>query len=367
MGNKEFNVLAGTFNDRILANDEHFVEKDGGILEINPRAFSRPNLAINSNFDFWQEGTSLSGVSGWQRTNDGGADRSSGSTFSTSRQAFEVGQTSVPNGPKYYKRIVVSSVAGAGNRCISAFDSECLEQTAGKQVTFSIWLKADAAKNISCEFTQGFGTGGSSGVNSIGVKKQQIGTTWALYSFTATMPSISGKTIGTTPGSVRVVLWFDAGSDYNSRTDSLGQQSGTFDMAQYKFEIGPTATDWEPYNLADELVKCQRYCEKSYDVDVAPGTISHLGRFHRLAFNAMHFYDNSVHFRQDKAYPPTITFYSPNTGAVNNIRDASVGADLAVTNNGIHIGTTGFTATQGGLTSDNEYIWHFIARAYLQY
>ncbi len=322
-------------------------------------SLSRPNLAINSNFDFWQEGTSLSGVVGVQRTNDGGFTYSIGSTYSVSRQEFAVGQTSVPNGPKYYKRVEVSSIAGAGNFCVEVFRVEALEETAGKQVTFSVWLKADANKNISVEFQQRFGTGGSSDVNTI-VKKQQIGTTWARYSFTATMPSISGKTIGTTPGRVGVALWFDAGSDKNSRTDSLGHQSGTFDMAQCKFEIGPTATDWEPYNLADELVKCQRYCEKSYNIEVAPGTATSMGAAH-FGFVRTNV-SGGLRFKTKKVYAPSISFWALD-GTAGSLRDGDSETNRAATAAGI--GENGWLWNNSTGATTGGQLGHFIARAYL--
>jgi hypothetical protein len=77
---------------------------------------------------------------------------------------------------------------------------------------------------------------------------------------TATIPSLSGKTLGTNGDSAFTLnIWFDAGSDYNSRTDTLGQQSGTFDIAQVQVEPGPVATPFERRPIGTELALCQRY------------------------------------------------------------------------------------------------------------
>ena len=54
-------------------------------------------------------------------------------------------------------------------------------------------------------------------------------------------------------------MFFDAGSNYNSRTDSLGQQSGTFDIAQVQLEEGSVATPFEVRPIGTELALCQRY------------------------------------------------------------------------------------------------------------
>ena len=52
----------------------------------------------------------------------------------------------------------------------------------------------------------------------------------------------------------------DAGSNYNSRTSSLGQQSGTFDFSQVQLEIGGSATSFDARPKAIEQQLCNRYC-----------------------------------------------------------------------------------------------------------
>jgi hypothetical protein len=226
-------------------------------LNGGPLAGTR-NRIINGNFDFWQRGTSHS-TSGY-----GSADRwvnsIIGSACTMSRQPFTLGQTDVPGEPLYFCSMAVTSVAGAGNRANLQQRIEDVRTFAGQQVTVSFWAKADAAKPISVELSQSFGSGGSPSVDTIGTTKTTLSTSWQKVTVTATMPSISGKTIGTNPDSwVQFNIWFDAGSDLNSRTDSLGQQSGTFDIAQVQIEPGPVATPFEQRPIGTELALCQRY------------------------------------------------------------------------------------------------------------
>jgi hypothetical protein len=56
-------------------------------------------------------------------------------------------------------------------------------------------------------------------------------------------------------------IWLDAGSAFNARTNSLGQQSGTFDIAQVQVEPGPVDTPFERRPIGTELALCQRYYE----------------------------------------------------------------------------------------------------------
>jgi hypothetical protein len=217
------------------------------------------NRIINGNFDFWQRGTSFT-------SSEYGADRWGhgriGTTHTVTQQAFTLGQTAVPNEPTYFCRTVVTSVAGAGNTSQLFQRIEDVRTFAGQQVTVSFWAKIDATKNISIELTQDFGTGGSPSatVTAIGTTKVSIGTSWQKVTVTATVPSISGKTLGTDNNSYLTVnIWFDAGSSFNSRTDSLGQQSGTFEIAQVQVEPGPVATPFEHRPIGTELALCQRY------------------------------------------------------------------------------------------------------------
>ena len=218
------------------------------------------NAIINGNFDIWQRGTSQT-AAGY-----GSADRYAsnrvGTTCTMSRQAFILGQTDVPGEPTYFCRMAVTSVAGAGNLSLLEQKIESVRTFAGQQVTVSFWAKADAAKPISAELVESFGSGGSpsSGVDALGVSKVTLSTSWQKITTTVTLPSISGKTLGSDNNDAIVLrIWFDAGSTYNALTDTLGQQSGTFDIAQVQVEPGPVATPFERRPIGTELALCQRY------------------------------------------------------------------------------------------------------------
>lgn len=215
---------------------------------------SGDNLFINGGFDIWQRATSQTA------TGCGSADRWRfnvvGTTQSVSRQAAD---GSEPFKAKYYVRDVVTSSAGSANNALLEYRWELLQETAGKTITLSFYAKADASKNIACEMVQYFGSGGSASVFSIDVTTVALTTGWVRHKVTFDMPSISGKTIGSGNVWFGLALWLDAGSSFDARTNSLGQQSGTFEFANFKLEYGSEATPFVQRPFAQELSECQRY------------------------------------------------------------------------------------------------------------
>lgn len=245
----------------------------GAYGDLSNESLSFRNKLINGGFDIWQRNITQtsSGIGSDDRWLNGNV----GSTKTASRQTFTLGQSDVPGNPKYFARTVVATVAGASNFCYKTQIVENVATLAGQTATLSFWAKADAPKNIAIEFIQGFGTGGSpsSAVTGIGVTTVALTASWAKYTVTTVIPSISGKVLGSNNNDyLEARFWFDAGSSFNSRTNSLGQQSGTFDIANVQLEAGTIATPFEIRGFATELQLCQRYYEKSFNYNVLPAS-----------------------------------------------------------------------------------------------
>lgn len=258
----------------ITDSGSHFTsnEVEGALQEIGAILYpfangGLKNWIINGMFDVWQRGTSQ--TTGGYGSDDRWANEHSGSTKAQSQQAFTVGQTVVPNNPKYFSRTVVTSVAGINNFVSKIQKIEDVTKLAGKIVTLSFWAKADTNKNISIEFIQDFGTGGSTRVEALGVQKFALTTSWQRFTKTFTFPTITGKTIGA-DNNIRLTIWFDAGANFDARTNSLGQQSGTFDIANVSLVDGSVAVECQNQPYADVLRDCQRYFCKSFSTEIAP-------------------------------------------------------------------------------------------------
>jgi hypothetical protein len=217
------------------------------------------NKIINGDFGIWQRGTSFDVSAGYN------ADRfvttNTGNTGTITQQTFTPGAAPVAGYEgKYYSRSTITGVAGAGNFTTYAQRIEDVRTFAGQTVTVSYWAKADSAKSVSLEFQQFFGSGGSASVNTF-VAKQALTTSWARYTSTIAIPSISGKTIGTGGTQLDFRFWLSAGSTYDSRTSTLGTQSITFDIWGLQVEAGSTATPFQTATgtIQGELAACQRY------------------------------------------------------------------------------------------------------------
>lgn len=156
------------------------------------------NRIINGNFDIWQRGTSLGSGSGARYLADRWRSASIGSTYTVSQQPFSVGDTTVSAQAVNFHRVVVTSVANAANYCVLAQRIEGVRRLASKTATIALWAKADASKPMAIDLAQCFGTGGSpsSTVSAIGATKVNLTTSWQKLTVTASVPSISGKTLG---------------------------------------------------------------------------------------------------------------------------------------------------------------------------
>ncbi|ABE64060.1 hypothetical protein Nham_3328 [Nitrobacter hamburgensis X14] len=220
------------------------------------------NKIINGNFDVWQRGTTQTSLG--YGSDDRWLNDVFESTQSHSQQNFTLGQTDVPGNPKYFSRTVVTSGVTSTCAVVKKQRIEDVRTLSGRVATLTFYAKADASKSIAFSIEQGFGTGGapSSNVNPAGTKVN-LTTSWQKFTQTVSIPSISGKTLGTDENSwLQVSFWFNAGSSFDSRTGALGLQSGTFDIARVSLVEGDATAEADPFSprhIQQEVALCQRY------------------------------------------------------------------------------------------------------------
>jgi hypothetical protein len=215
-----------------------------GDFNINQRAFTTISTDNVFTFDRWQV-------------------RQDTGTVSATAQTFTPGAAPVAGyEAKNYISMSVSGQTVAGAQVALQQPIEGVRTFAGQTVTVSFWAKAaSGTPKIALQLQQIFGTSGSATVSTAG-GQVTISTSWARYSLTVAVPSVSGKTISASNDDrLLVKLYCSAGTNFDSVTGSLGIQSGTFDFWGVQVEAGSVATAFQTATgtIQGELAACQRY------------------------------------------------------------------------------------------------------------
>lgn len=220
---------------------------------------SRLNYLINGNMAVYLRGvgpfTSGYGIDQWRNN-------STGTTQSVTREVLPPATLAEQSGNTTgFLRTVVAAGAGASDYAAVTQFIEGVGTLQGSSATVSFWAKANATKIIAIEFNQLFGAGGfpSTDITAIAVQQATLTASWAKYTFYVSIPSLAGKTIGSAGDSLAFNIWFDAGSTFNTRTATLGHQSGTFDITNIQIEKGWTPSIYEDVPIARQVLDCSRF------------------------------------------------------------------------------------------------------------
>jgi hypothetical protein len=119
---------------------------------------------------------------------------------------------------------------------------------------------------MAVEMGQVFGSGGSPSATVAGIGSQQVvlTTDWAPFAAVISVPSVTGKTLGTAGNDhTALILWSSAGADWSARAAGLGLQTIEVELWGVHIRVGTfdasAALDYVQPNLADEFLRCQRY------------------------------------------------------------------------------------------------------------
>jgi len=236
------------WSSQFLAGKNKIINGD---FAINQRAFTSVTADVTYGFDRWML-------------------MKSGGTTTYTPQTFTPGTAPVAGYEGInFARVATTGQSASGDYSILSQRIEDVRTFANQTVTVSFWAKANTGTpKVAVELVQSFGSGGSpsADVNTY-ISNVTLSTSWARYTVTGTVPSISGKTIGTTANSssLRLYLWTSAGSTFNSRTGSIGVQNADIDIWGVQAEAGSVATPFSTATgtLAGELAACQRYYFRS--------------------------------------------------------------------------------------------------------
>jgi len=304
------------------------------------------NKIINGDFYWNQRGFSSSTTTGaynfdrWQQVFSGG-------TQTISPQTFTLGSAPVAGYEgKTFCRIVTASQAANGDYSAQTQKIESVRTFAGQTVTVSFWAKASTGTpNIGISGLQNFGTGGSPSSNVIVTgTTQAISSSWARYSATLTVPSISGKTIGSNNDDhFRVDIWTSAGTTISGLGyPAVGLQNVTIDIWGVQLEAGSVATAFQTAtgNLQSELAACQRY----YFRFTGPSVYSSYGQG---------YYESTTGGNIDLPYPVTLRTQPSSIDFANvAVQDSGGGlagvTALTINQSSLKTASLNFTVASGG-------------------
>lgn len=237
-------------------------------IPLRPGVLDPENRIINGAFDFWQRGTTTStfGVYIADRWMNEGV----GGTGTMTRQSFAVGDTLGNNNPAFFLRQNVSGQTLASHLAIIQQRIEGVRSYAGQTITVLGWARRSSGSgNMAVEAVQYFGSGGSPSATVFGTGQTVTLTgSWAPFAVTTAIPSITGKTLGGNGNDwMEIAFWTSAGSNFNTRSSSLGLQTIGVDLWGIHIKLGTHTADatslYRQPELGPELARCQRYYHAS--------------------------------------------------------------------------------------------------------
>jgi hypothetical protein len=287
------------------------------------------NMIINGGFDMWQRGTTASnpGTSGGPAFL---ADRfwtlwdSSAGTMATSRQTLtQAEKTTIGGGSKYFFRWDQTVGYASNSYRVYGTYLEGVSQIHGKPTTFSFWAKAASNISVTARINASPGSGGTGGLGWTLIGTANLTTTWQKFSFTLPVIDMSTWVIpNENTSSVTIGLWLPA-----------ALSTFTLDTTCWMLNEGNTAAAFRRAggSIGGELALCQRYYEKSYAVETAPGSPSvYAGIFYYQHFNTSIPHDwrmagPSYKVTKRAIISPTIYSF---TGALFRCTDVTTEADF---------------------------------------
>lgn len=189
-------------------------------------------------------------------------------------------------------------------------------------ITLSFWVRSSLTGTYGVGFQ-------NSAQNRSYVATYTINTanTWEQKTITVAGDT-SGTWVGATNG-IGLSLEFDLGSasSYNQTAGSWGvgsnarrtsacvnwanTASATFYITGVQLERGTVATPFEYRNYQQELAMCQRYFQKSYDIETAVGTASYNGYLNWNWQNLSNYGTANIILPVRMRAAPTCTNYNP--------------------------------------------------------
>jgi hypothetical protein len=313
------------------------------------RPLTNRNLIINGAMQIAQRNTSVTGIttSGYYTADRWLLALSSAGTWTMNVESSGPANTEFRSSANLVCTTADSSLA-AGDlfNFLQSFEGQNVQgikkgTSAAESLTVSFYVKSSNTGTYICEFFDGDNTRQIS-------KSYTINTanTWEKKTITIP-PDTTGLLDNDNAVSLTLIFWLAAGSDRTSgalnssawastttanravNQLNLANASGNYwAVTGIQLETGTVATPFEMRNIGQELALCQRYYNKTYNSSVVPGTSTSVGAVGGTATGQLNRPIPYRAFPVEMRTTPSITLYSPGTGASGKIRNDNSGTDL---------------------------------------
>lgn len=316
---------------------------------INPYGNGPKNLIINSNFNLWQRGVTITNIYTGTSENQYLADR------------WSVYNNSVPGINATFKRNTDNPTDDntISNYCLELYNSSNFAVTSDYHVgiqyksegidivsfmkhkcTLSFYVKSNATGTYCVSLRMYDKVTGDYEESIVSEYTVLSSGSWEKKTITFDMSGFDTTNIdfigNTTAEGKSLSIFFTlsgaVGSVFSTNTtDSV--ESGDFKhtdnqtnmlstagqylrLSQVQFERGVTATPLEFVPFQDEVARCQRYYSKSYDLDEVPGSTNNNRAFHVFGWTSGYVWYVNFCYQYPVAMrdTPTVTGYHPLNG-----------------------------------------------------
>lgn len=269
------------------SNSNYYARRNGQWLDIGSSQLQGNvgrNLIHNGMFNIWQRGGGPWTIGGY--TADRWTQYISVDTCSTAIYNFnDTDRAQIGDEVALYMLgLTFTGTTGSTSQTTLLQRIENVRSFSGKTLTLSFWARnVSGSAKIGVAWSQNFGTGGSPSANitnNFGVTPT-LTASFARYTLTTTLPSISGKTLGSNGNSsldIQIHLSCATSNPNNTVAGGIGTQSGSINLWGVQLEIGSVATQLEKISIDDELRHCQRFYQTGYFSNT--GYISNTGITH---------------------------------------------------------------------------------------
>lgn len=319
------------------------------VPELDFRDPQLKNMIINGSFRFWQRSVSINPIA--NNSNTYLADRFGVYENHTTGAVRVDRDTDVPDNSVLYSLKVETTTAGSplagessGIRYV--VEGQDLIPIRGKPFTLCFWVKSSITGTFNLALRNG-----ASDRNLVKKYTINAANTWQLVKMKLTHDSSGTWDYGSGFG-MNIQWALSAGTDLDDgvdgvwgsttelatadgQTNLLGTIGNSFRLAKVWMYPGWNDLEFEGIqpSFQEEIKRCERYYESSYNIDTQRSTVTVTGAWHSRVYNTDQ--RESIPFKTIKRIVPVVSVYNPVTGGTGTWRNFSSGANVSIGTGGV--------------------------------